>query len=181
MSTKARRVKAGDKWSRLSYGTVEGFAGPNIRVRNEAGNSWEVGQSIFEDEFDTVQYDEVRQVTRTDMQEIVLQNPSVVMLVEFRKQAEARDLVAVVMDLLHDPTPVQTSGGKTSKIKVSKVLKEPTAGKKRTMIGRHNGTINESGRIDFVDMEVTKGSPLRQIDPRTIDRVVVRGVCFELK
>lgn len=180
MNTRVDKLKQGDKWSRLSYGTVVGFVGHNVIVRNEKGNEWEIGRSIFEDEFDTVQYTSVEQVTRTEMAQVVLSRPSVVMQVEYRKQPVTKDLVDTVLDMIANPDEYRTKNG-FSKIKVGRALKGPTAGKKRTMIGRHNANMNESGRIDFIDMEVTEGSPLRQIDPRTIERVIVGGVCYELK
>jgi len=182
MNTKSNKVQRGDKWSRLSYGTVTGTPIGAITITNEKGKTWDVGRSIFEDEFDTIQYDSVEQVTRTEMAEVVMKNARVVMLVEFRKQAAKKDIVDTVMDILSDPMKYMTAKGDTiSKTKVSKALKVPTEGQKRTMIGRHNGFMNTHGRIDFTDMEVTSGHNLRQIDPRTIERVIVGGVCYELK
>jgi len=175
MKTNSANLKKGDKWSRLSYGTVMSNDGFSITIRNEKGTEWDIGRSIFEDEFDTIQYEEVKQVTRTEMATVVMQNARVVMLVEFRKQPDQKELVDRVMDMLanHESYKRRTQ--------VQRALKKPTEGKKRTMIGRHNGFMNTHGRIDFTDMEVTSGHNLRQIDPRTIERVIVGGVCYELK
>ena len=48
------------------------------------------------------------------------------------------------------------------------------------MKGRHNGEMNNLGRIGFIDMEDTKGF-LKQVDPRTIEYVIVDDIKYTLK
>lgn len=175
MNSKVSKLKVGDKWSRLSYGTVVVNRVGEVIIQNEKGKGWCVGASIFEDEFDTIQHTSVENITRTEMSTIVMKSARVIMSVTFRKKPDPKVLVKQIIDMIANPDAYKT------KAKISKAIKEPTAGKKRTMIGRHDGYMNEQGRIDFIDMEVTNGSPLRQIDPRTIEEVVVGGVLYRLK
>ena len=54
------------------------------------------------------------------------------------------------------------------------------------MIGRHYGEVTEFGRIKFIDMEEEKtpgtyDNRIRQVDPRTINWFIARGVKYEVK
>ena len=55
------------------------------------------------------------------------------------------------------------------------------------MKGRHYGNIDDLGRIHFIDMEVEKGDNpdydgrSRQVDPRTIQYLIVNNVKYTLK
>ena len=51
------------------------------------------------------------------------------------------------------------------------------------MKGRHHGHVDELGRVHFVDMEI-KGpiaSKMRQVDPRTIQFLIIDKVKYSLK
>jgi hypothetical protein len=60
-------------------------------------------------------------------------------------------------------------------------------GKTRIMKGRHYGHMDELGRIHFIDMEITKDpskdydTRSRQVDPRTIQWLIVNKVKYTLK
>lgn len=58
----------------------------------------------------------------------------------------------------------------------------------RVIKGRHYGHMNESGRLDFVDMEKAKSvdikgadTRIRQIDTRTLIYAIIDGVKYEVK
>ena len=60
------------------------------------------------------------------------------------------------------------------------ILQLATAGDERTMIGRHQGVQDDFGRLQFTDMEAT-GSPLKQVDPRTVEWSIIGNVKYVLK
>lgn len=172
------KIKPGTKFSRSSYGTVVRKDFDTIIVKNEEGLEWSIGKHIFEAEFYTPdQYDEVKEVTRTDMAELIIGNPRIVMTVRFRKQPDKKDLVSAVKKLLDD---AEAGGKRPSDRKLSSLLTEATAGEERTMIGRHHGHQDEFGRLQFTDMEAT-GHNLRTIDTRTVEEAIFGGVKYTLK
>jgi hypothetical protein len=74
------------------------------------------------------------------------------------------------------------------KKKAKEILASVIVGKERTMVGRHYGSVNEFGRVSFIDMEIEKDttkadydSRTRQVDPRTINWMIIRGVKYKTK
>lgn len=69
------------------------------------------------------------------------------------------------------------------KIAIEEALKNPVtdtiAGDLRVMRGRHYGEIEETtGRVSFFDMEAN--AP-RQVDPRTIQSLIVNDIKYTIK
>lgn len=177
------KLKPGTKFSRISYGEIVDTGGRGFRdgftVRNEKGDEWTIDPSLIEKEFYTPdQFDEVKEVNRTEMVQAIVSNPRIVMTVTFKKQADPKALKTLVDSLLDDVAAGRTKPGPR---KLSTLLKEATEGETRVMIGRHNGNQDDFGRLQFTDMEVTSGMPLRQVDPRTVEEAIVANVKYVLK
>ena len=172
------KLKAGDKWSRISYGEVVSRDSYQVEVKNERGDVWTLSPELFEAEFSTAnQFEKVEEVNQTDLISIVLRNARIVMTIHFRKQPDPKDLRDVVRDLLDDAR----GGGKSlTDRQLSKKLKEATAGQPRTMVGRHMGSQDERGRIQFTDMEATS-IPLKVVDPRTVEWAIIGNIKYVLK
>lgn len=176
--TDCSKIKPGTKFSRSSYGTIVGTTRDSVEVKNEEGLQWSVGRAIFEAEFHVPdQFTEIKEVTRTDMAELIINNPRIVMSVRFRKQPEKKTLVDVVKKMLDD---AEAGGKRPSDRKLSSMLGDATAGEERIMIGRHHGHQDEFGRLQFTDMEAT-GHNLRTIDTRTVEEAIFGGVKYVLK
>lgn len=166
-------LKPGDKWSRHSYGEVVASNLRSIRVKNENGLEWTIDADLFEKEFNVAdQFQSVLTVNRTEMVEKITQAARLVMTVHFRKKPEHKTLVDTVNKLLDGSTRPKPRA-------LSKLLRDAAAGKERTMVGRHYGTSDEFGRLQFTAME--KGGGLRLIDPRTVEWAIIDGVKYELK
>jgi len=175
-SCNASRLKAGDKFSRISYGEVVSKQFGEIRVRNEDGFTWSIGSNIVEKEFTIAdQYEKTEKVTRTQMVDLIKKSARVVMSITFRKKPEHKDLVDAV-EMLITEHATKKIGRRT----LSAQLKVATAGKERTIVGRHTGAVDDFGRICFTDMEAADGR-LRTVDPRTVDRCIIENVCYEVK
>jgi len=54
-------------------------------------------------------------------------------------------------------------------------------GTERTLVGRLIDTENHMGRSNVVDLQVTSGSPNRQVDHRTIKSIILKGVKYVVK
>lgn len=96
-------------------------------------------------------------------------NDEVKAAIERVQKARVSEVEGLLKDLIENP--------------ISKVI----PGELRVMKGRHYGSIDDLGRIQFIDMEKTKelgkdyDTRLRQVDPRTIQYVIVGGVKYSLK
>lgn len=174
----ASKLKKGTKWSRISYGEIVDTNYNEITVRNEKGKEWNITPAIVEDEFFTPdQFEEVKEVNRTEMVNAIVSNARIIMSVHFKKKPDHKTLVGLVTDLLDDENGGRTRPGSR---KLSSLLKIATAGEDRTMIGRHQGVQDEFGRLQFTDME-SSGMPLKQVDPRTVEWAIVGNTKFILK
>lgn len=175
------KLEVGTKFSRISYGEIVnvGHFGGQLTVRNEQGTEWSITPTLVEAEFFTPdQFTKVEEVNRTEMVQAIVGNPRIVMTVTFKKQAKPADLKAAVIQLLDDEKAGRTRPGTR---KLGTLLSAATEGETRTMIGRHQGNQDEFGRLQFTDMEVTSGMPLRQVDPRTVEEAIIANVKYVLK
>lgn len=172
------KLRAGDRVSRLSYCTVTDIAGPKVTVKNETGREWSIGKEIFEDEFFTPdQFGETVELTRTEMIEIIRTNTRIIMTVNFHKKADNRALLRLVTGLLDDEHDQRK---RHNKVQLTKLLKAAIQGEERTMIGRHEGQLDEFGRLQFMATE-EKISGLRKVDPRTVQWAIIANVKYVLK
>ena len=172
----SRKLKAGDHWSRNSYGKVVAVHHDEIVVENDQGTCWAIDPPLFEGEFNTAdQFTDTQKITRTDMVKKIVSSARVVMTIFFRKKPEHKTLVDAVEDLMSQRQPL-------SRRALSKKLKEATAGEERTMVGRHYGTTDEFGRIQFLDVEGSgSGTGLKTVDPRTVEWCIIENVRYEVK
>jgi hypothetical protein len=85
------------------------------------------------------------------------------------QNASLKNASALLNDLMENP--------------ITKVI----PGKLRVMKGRHYGNVDELGRVHFIDMEITKDASKdydtrsRQVDPRTIQHLIINKVKYILK
>jgi hypothetical protein len=159
-------------YSRHSYGEVVGRDRGMVTVRNEHGKEWSVSQEIFDAEFrTTAEHTGGGELTRDDLLKVLYENQREIMVVTFRKKVKPVELRRVVSDLI-------TEGLKTNQREFKRRFDDALAGETRVMVGRHEGSFDERGRLRFVDME-SKG--LRLIDPRTAEHITVRGKSYYLK
>jgi len=173
----ARKLVAGDHWSRNSYGKVVAVHQDEVIVENDQGTRWAIDPPLFEAEFNTAdQFTDTQKITRTDMVKKIVSSARVVMTIFFRKKPEHKTLVEAVNLLLNSP------GKRPGPRQLSKLLKEATAGEERTMVGRHYGTQDEYGRIQFLDVEgLGSGTGLKTVDPRTVEWCIIENVRYEIK
>ena len=172
-----RKLDSGDHWSRNSYGIVVSVNAHEIVVQNDQGTRWALDPSLFEAEFVTAdQFTETKKVTRTEMVQKITSSARVAMTIFFRKKPEHKELVDFVENLLG------SRAARPTRRALSKQLKDATAGAERTMVGRHFGTTDEFGRIQFLDVEGSRsGTGLKTVDPRTVEWCIIENVRYEVK
>jgi len=116
------------------------------------------------------EFNSTKKVSRRDMIEAVLTNPKVAMAISFNKKLKA-------LDVAKEALAYFSSTSRPSKTGLSKALS--LKGVDRVMVGHHNHTFTEEGRLNFIDIEAD-GSPVKQVDTRTIYSVIVNKVKYIL-
>lgn len=168
------KVQIGSVFSRHSFGSVIGFErdqfGKRIaKLRNSTGYEWGVGEEILEQEFSFAdQYDDEIKLSRTDILKILVENSHTAMTVVWRKKLDPK-LVAKTL---------AAGQGAQSDKDWNKAVEAALEGESRTMIGHHFGSFNEHGRLKF---EEHGEEHQKQIDPRTVDALIVGRVRYVVK
>lgn len=167
MKCVASEIKVGSIFSRHSFGKVIDVQGNEVTLRNNEGFEWCIDSSVMEEEFTIAdQFDSEAVMSRTDVVNAVLSRPKEAMTICFTKKLDA----GAVADALAAGQGIMSP--RAWKKKVSKAL----VGKERVIMGYHNGSLNEHGRLNIVIMD-----GVRQVDPRTIQWAIVGRVKMVVK
>ena len=186
--TKFKDLKAGEKLSETSYYSVVKTAGDRVQLRTDNGTDVILDKAYVEGFLSSAsQYDSEIEKSKTEMAALFLSSPGVAMTVNFNTQVKEKDALEQLYELYPN------KGGKLAseadfKKKAKEVISSVIVGKERTMVGRHYGSANEFGRVSFIDMEIEKDttkpdydSRTRQVDPRTINWMIIRGTKYKTK
>jgi len=186
--TKFKDLKVGEKLSETQYYSVVKIAGDRVQLKADSGEDIVLNRGYVESLLTSAtQFEKEQVITRTEAAAIFLASPGVAMTVNFNTQVKEKDAV----DQLAQIYP--NKGGKMLseadyKTKVKDIISSVITGKERTMVGRHYGSQNEFGRVSFIDMEIAKDetkpdydSRTRQVDPRTINWMIIRGIKYKTK
>lgn len=166
-------IKVGDYLSRLSYLKVEAapFCGP-MTVRNEAGKSWSIDNSLVEAEcYSASHSDETKEVTRTELIEIFNGTADNVYTVCFNKQPKVEDAFDAIAN----------KGKLKSNIEIKKLLKEKMAGEERILTGYTIKREIPWGRSMVVDLCEPSTDRIRQVDHRTLNWLICQNVKYVIK
>ena len=181
------KVNRGDHFSRLSYGIVANTTHGSLSITNEAGNNWNISRDIVEDEFYFHnQYETEVKITRTELAEIFINHPRMIMTANYHKIVKEKDLNEEFFKLYANKGGVIISEADYKK-KVKELNKVALKGEERTIVGRHEGSIDDFGRMHFTDVEAewdkSKDYDTRHrlVDPRTLKWVIVGNVKYILK
>lgn len=185
--TQFKNLKQGSVLSETSYYKVVKVKGDEVQLRTDSGQDVILDKQYVESLLISAdQYDSEKTISKTEAAQLFLSHPGIVLTVNYNKKVDEK----AVKDSLYDLYP--NKGGKILseadfKKKVNAALKGVTEGEARTMIGRHFGELNDLGRVNFIDMEVEKDTSKtydnrqRQVDPRTINYLIIKGVKYNVK
>lgn len=189
---KAKDLKVGSILSESSFFTVKKVNPNDVTVVDDLGNELNISNSYVEAVLSSAElFESEEKKTMTELADILVNNPRVAMTVAFFKKDVAKTQkaykaeVAAVIKTVQEATVSKVEALLTNLIEnpISKVI----PGELRIMKGRHYGNVDDLGRVHFVDMEQAKGDKpdsdarMRQIDPRTIQYIIVGGIKYSLK
>jgi hypothetical protein len=180
---KFSNLKVGEVLSETQFYVVEKLVGENVQVKPDSGESIILDKKYAEQFLTSASQilDADVKITKTEAAAKFIGNPNVAMTVNFNKQVKEADLVKEIQDAYDSSTPKEFSE------RLKKGVKKGMNGEERTMIGRHFGSVDDFGRVQFIDMEISKGANknyderLRLVDPRTINWFILRGVKYIVK
>jgi hypothetical protein len=185
MSQKARfsKLKGGEVLSEQQFYTVEKITGNRVTLRTDAGTKIEVDSAYVNKHLQSAsQYTSKQECTRTFAAEIFMASTGRAITVNYNKQVKEDDVAERMLDV-YNTSPTATK----ARANFKKAVKEALVGEERTMVGRHYGEVTNMGRVQFVDMEAYADTSsnydnrLRQVDPRTINWLIVDGVKYIVK
>lgn len=184
---KFKSLKEGEKLSETQHYSVVKIKGEKVQLRNDFGEDIVVDSAYVEKcLLSASQYDSEKTVNKTEAAQMFLANPGIVLTVNFNTKVDEKEVKSSLYELYPN------KGGKILseadfKKKVNEALKGVVTGKERTMVGRHFGELNDLGRVNFIDMEEERDftkiydNRQRQVDPRTINWMIIKGVKYNVK
>lgn len=190
MNTK--ELKKGSILSETSFFTVKEVVGNAINVIDDLGNELQIGLPYVEAVLQSADiFVKEDKKTMTELADILINNPRVAMTVAFFKKDVVKTQRAYKAEKEEAIKKVQEASLANAAKLLENLIDNPISkvipGELRVMKGRHYGQMDDLGRVHFVDMEQVKGDKpesdarMRQIDPRTIQYIIVGGVKFTLK
>jgi hypothetical protein len=188
-TTDFSKLTKNTKMSETQFYSVKSINKNDIELVNDFGEEITLTKEYVEQLLVSGdQYNETKQMSRTDIINLLQTATNVICTVNFNKKVDEKEVLKQLNALYPN------AGGKIlSKSDFEKAVKKNLAdaltGEERTMVGRHYGRTDEFGRIKFIDMEAKGGydeakdsdSRQRLVDPRTINWFILRGVKYEVK
>ena len=186
---KFKNLTVGEVLSETQYYKVEKMSGDKVQLVNDNGERIVVNAEYVDGQLSSAnQFSKEQKVTRTEMADIMLNNARTAITVNYNKQVKESDVAAElekeVANAYNTSTPSEVGAKIKKAVKAS--IKKSMQGVERTMIGIHYGSVNEFGRLQFIDMEeeVKPGgydNRLKQVDPRTLNWLIVNDIKYVIK
>ena len=179
---KFKALKEGEVLSEQQFYRVEKIAGDKVQLRNDDGEPIVVDSKYVERCLHSaIQFSEEKVLTKTEVAAQFIAHAGVAVTVNFNKQVKEADVAKEIQEAYESSTPKEFT------TKMKKSVKKALESEERTMTGRHYGSVNEFGRVHFIDMEEKKvegkdyDSRIRQVDPRGINWFISRGTKYIVK
>lgn len=176
------KLKKGDVLSETQFYKVEKTSATQAQLINDNGESIVVDKAYVDSLLQSAdQFTTEEKMTRTEVAAKFIASSNVAVTINFNKQVKEADVTEEIQKAYESSTPKEFT------TKMKKTVKTALEGEPRTMRGRHYAHVNEFGRVNFVDMDEKKVAGkdydprTRQVDPRTINWFICRGVKYSVK
>lgn len=180
--SKFKNLKQGEVLSEAQFYTVNKVVGDKVELQPDGGESIVVN-SKYVDSFliSGEQTEKEEKITRTDLAAMFISNPNIALSASFNKQVKPADVEKEIIEAYENSTPTNF------KTAVKAAVKKGQNGEERVITGRHSGSVDEFGRVHFVDMKLKKeagkdyDTRQRLVDPRTLNWMILRGTKYIAK
>lgn len=191
---KANQLSKGAILSESSYFTVKEVQTKAIIAVDDYGHEITISNEYVEQVMLSADiFSSTEQKNMTELAEIFINSPRVAQTVCFITKGEEK--AKKVYEEEKAAAILKLQNAKVSEIAqlatdlIENPISKSIPGKERIMRGRHYGQKEKDGlgRIDFIDMEIPKDTSksyenrIRQVDPRTIQWLIVNNVKYVLK
>lgn len=177
-----KKLVAGEVLSETQFYVVDLVKGDKVRLITDSGEPVVLDEKYVTEFLNSAaQFDKEEKISRTEMTNKLLSHPRTAMTLSFNKQVKEADIVKEIISAYEGSTP------KDFTTALKKSVKKGMSGEERIMTGRHYGTTDEFGRIQFIDMNADKGTNpafdgrQRLVDPRTLNWIIVSKVKYLIK
>lgn len=185
-------LKTGHILSENSFFTVNSVEANGVECTTDDGQTVRLGRRYVESIMQSGDlYSSEEEKTMTELADIFINTPRVAMTVAYFKKDKKKGVRAYKKEVAEAVERVKNATVGTVESVVLDLIDNPITkvipGELRVMRGRHYRSINDLGRVSFIDMEVTdpiKGDydpRVKQVDPRTIQYLIVNDVKYTLK
>lgn len=187
--SKLKSLKVGSILSENSYFKILAVNSNNITVQDINGVKSNIGNDYVEQVLDVADYFTTEEKkTKTELADLLINNPRVAMTVAFYKQDTPKTAKAYKAEKDAKINQIiNASLGNTQKL-LEELVDNPilkyVPGALRVIKGFHRSSdVDELGRITFIDMELDGeiDSRKRLIDTRTIQSIIFNNVKYNLK
>lgn len=189
---KINLLKKGAILSEVSFFKVVSIESDGIRVVNDNGDQLGIGKEYAETILQSADiFNSEEKKNMTELADLLITSPRIAMTVAFYKKDIVKTKKVYTAEV--DAAIKRVQEATVSKVEgllkdlIENPISKSIPGDLRIMKGRHYGHVDDLGRLHFVDMEqdLVAGKDydtrIRQIDPRTIQYIVVAGVKYTLK
>lgn len=163
------KLVVGERLSEVQYYEVEKKGSDSITVRNERGFSFNVSKAIVEEGMhSSLQVEEEIECVRTEMSRVLREHAGeTVFTVCFKKKPDVKAL----KEAFNDPNTL---------VKTQKQMTEMLEGEERVMTG-YLINVNHDGTGRLLVRELDGDYVSKQVDPRTLQWLILRGKKYVLK
>lgn len=185
-------IKVGSILSETQFYTVESVIGDEVFVKDELGNDICITKEYVEKLLNSADnFSSEVKITVTEMADLFHNSTRIAMTVCFKKKDAPKSAKAIKAEKDALKAKLKTANLSELQVLIDNFVENPIQtiipGELRVIKGRHYNKVNTLGRIDFIDMEISKDansafdSRVRQVDSRTIQYIIVNDVKYTLK
>ncbi len=174
----------GEILSETNYFIVEKIVGKEVQLK--VGDKSVVLNEGYVNNYlnSAEQFEKEEKKTKTELAELFINSPRIAMTVAFYKQDTSKTKKAFDAEKLAKIEEIRNARVSNVEKLLNDLIENPITktipGELRIMKGRHYGVIDDLGRVQFTDMEVTTGSQERQVDTRSITYLIINNVKYNL-
>jgi len=175
----------GKIYSMTNYFVIKEVNGPNVVLTNQNGQDMKSNLNTVQKAMQSAdEFIMEEKLNQTDLINIVLNNPRTAMSIYFKKQDTTKGKKVYEAEIQAQADEVQKALLAKGMNGVMEILKNPIKdyipGEMRLIKGYYVGSQDDRGRFNFMDMEDPK-KLVKEVDPRTVEFVIVNNVKYILK
>jgi len=185
-------VSKGSILSETSFYVVKEVKSDVVIVTDDFGHEITLGKKYVDQITVSADwYDSEEPKSMTELAEIFINSPRIAMSVSFITKSTEKSKKEFESEKASKIQEIQNASLSSASALLSDLIENPITkiipGHLRVIKGRHYGKVDDLGRIHFIDMELgrdatkTYDTRSRQVDPRTLQWLIVNGVKYFLK